>query len=160
MQDIREFLNKIRNMSDRVHIQAINANAVYGIKHILGVLKITLENESRGMIISSKAEIDFLLRMSYTNQISLAIENVGLKKFLPSCVIIYSKDKKELIRIRDVIVKLLQNVDNRILESNEKKWRFIFHMIGLKKNQNSLALTQNKNLLTSYFIERAALVMK
>jgi tRNA threonylcarbamoyladenosine modification (KEOPS) complex Cgi121 subunit len=147
-------------MSDRVYVQAINANAVYGIEHILGVLKISLENERRSIIISSKAEIDFLLRMSYTNQISLAIENVGLKKFLPGCIIIYSRDKKELIRIRAKIVKLVPNIDNSVVESNEKKWRFIFHIIGLKKNQKSLTFAEDDNLLTSYFIERAALIMK
>ena len=63
--DVTDFICSIRALSEtEVTIQAINARAAFGIDHLLGVLKITLECQKRNITISMKPEID-LLRLLY-----------------------------------------------------------------------------------------------
>ena len=82
VKNIGEFLEQLRNVLRGVYIQALDANIVYGIEHIDEVLKITLQAMNRKITFANKAEIDLLLRLSYTNQISMAVKYGGLKMAL------------------------------------------------------------------------------
>ena len=65
---ISDFITRIQKLSfEGVSIQTINARAAYGIDHLLGVLKITLESQKRNSTLTMKPEMDLLLRLSLTN---------------------------------------------------------------------------------------------
>src|ERR671933_104286 len=124
-------INNLRRVSDRVWVQAIDANIIYSIEHLLEVLKVTLESKKRRIMIGKNPETDLLLRLCYTNQISLALKYGAMKNDANCCFVISAKDKKELLKVSDHINKLFK-VDESVLRPNEEKRRIISCKIGLK----------------------------
>ena len=80
VKDVGEFIDDLRKTSNGgVSIQAVCADAVYGLEHILQALKITIESEKRKITLVGRPEMDLLLRISCTDQISRALMDIGLK---------------------------------------------------------------------------------
>jgi hypothetical protein len=126
---------------------------------LLGILKITLECQKRSLALSHKPQTDLLLRLSFTNQIALAFDRSGLKKFLPAVVILYSTDKKNLARTRAKIMGNLSTVvDNAVLAASGESRDYIFQLLGSGKN--TCLIDENKDFVTQYLIERSALIVK
>ena len=157
--DVTDFICSIRTLSEtEVTTQAINARAVFGIDHLLGVLKITLECQKRNITISMKPEIDLLLRLSLTNQISLAMNRTGLKRDNPAVIIVYSTDKKKVINVKDKIVKMVPHIDNAVLKISKESRDHILELMNTNKQAH--IRTGDYKFLTDYLIEQSALVMK
>ena len=157
--DVTDFICSIRTLSEtEVTTQAINARAVFGIDHLLGVLKITLECQKRNITISMKPEIDLLLRLSLTNQISLAMNRTGLKRDNPAVIIVYSTDKKKVINVKDKIVKMVPHIDNAVLKISKESRDHILELMNTNKQAH--IRTGHYRFLTDYLIEQSALVMK
>lgn len=154
-----EFISSMQNLAlPDVTVQLVNAKSVYGPAHLLGVLKINLESQSRGLSLSLKPQMDLLLRLSFTNQIALALSRSGLKRFHPAIVILYSTDKKKLARTRHKIMRKLPKVDNTVLTPSLQSREYLFHLLGVSKHR--CLIEANDNFITRYLIERSALVMK
>ena len=157
--DVTDFIFSIRALSEtEVTTQTINAKAAFGIDHLLGVLKITLECQKRNITISMKPEIDLLLRVSLTNQISLAINRTGLKRNNPAVIIAYSTDKKKVINLSNKIVKMVPHIDNTVVKIIEESRDHILELINT--NKQTRILVGDYRFLTDYLIEQSALVMK
>jgi tRNA threonylcarbamoyladenosine modification (KEOPS) complex Cgi121 subunit len=157
--DVTDFICSIRALSEtEVTTQAIDARAAFGIDHLLGVLKITLECEKRNITISKKPEIDLLLRLSLTNQISLAMNRTGVKRDNPAVIFAYSTDKEKVINVRNKIVKMVPHIDNAVLKINKETRDHILELINTNKQTRILA--GDHKFLTDYLIEQSALVMK
>jgi molybdopterin converting factor small subunit len=77
--DAGKLIDRLRAEHKDVSIQAVNADAVYGTDHLLGVLRMTLEAEKRKIMIANKREIELLMRLACTDQISEAMMRAGLK---------------------------------------------------------------------------------
>ena len=157
--DVTDFIFSIRALSEtEVTTQTINAKAAFGIDHLLGVLKITLECQKRNITISMKPEIDLLLRVSLTNQISLAINRTGLKRNNPAVIIAYSTDKEKVINLSNKIVKMVPHIDNTVLKITKESRDHILELINT--NKQTRILVGDYRFLTDYLIEQSALVMK
>jgi tRNA threonylcarbamoyladenosine modification (KEOPS) complex Cgi121 subunit len=157
--DVTDFMCSIRALSEtEVITQAINARAAFGIDHLLGVLKITLECQKRNITISMKPEIDLLLRLSLTNQISLAMNRTGIKRDNPAVIIAYSTNKKKVINVRNNIVKMVPHIDNAVLKIIKESRDHILELFNTNK-QPHIQEGDNR-FLTDYLIEQSALVMK
>jgi tRNA threonylcarbamoyladenosine modification (KEOPS) complex Cgi121 subunit len=102
-KDTGKVIDDLRRVSNKVSLQAIDANIVYGIEYLIEVLKITLESERRKIMIANRPETDLLLRLSYTNQISLALKYAGLKNNSCGCFVIFSKDKSQLLSLGTIL---------------------------------------------------------
>jgi tRNA threonylcarbamoyladenosine modification (KEOPS) complex Cgi121 subunit len=157
---VSNFISSIQSLSlPEVTVQLVNARSVYGPDHLLGILKITLECQKRSLALSHKPQTDLLLRLSFTNQIALAFDRSGLKKFLPAVVILYSTDKKNLARTRAKIMGNLSTVvDNAVLAASCESRDYIFQLLGSGKN--TCLIDENKDFVTQYLIERSALIVK
>ena len=157
---VSDFIGTIQSLSlPEVTVQLVSARSVYGPDHLLGILKITLECQKRSLILSHKPQTDLLLRLSFTNQIALAFDRSGLKKFLPAVVILYSTDKKKLARNRAKIMGNLSTVvDDAVLAASDESRDYIFQLLGSVKN--TCLIDENKNFVTQYLIERSALIVK
>jgi len=153
-KDTGKVIDDLRRVSNKVSLQAIDANIVYGIEYLIEVLKITLESERRKIMIANKPEIDLLLRLSYTNQISLALKYAGLKNNSCGCFVIFSKDKSQLLKLRNNIESLFE-VNNVVLRPSKTKREMISYRIGLISN-----VIFNDSTFTRYLFERASLITK
>jgi tRNA threonylcarbamoyladenosine modification (KEOPS) complex Cgi121 subunit len=157
---VSDFIGTIQSLSlPEVTVQLVSARSVYGPDHLLGILKITLECQKRSLALSRKPQTDLLLRLSFTNQIALAFDRSGLKKFLPAVVILYSTDKKKLARSRAKIMDNLSTVvDDAVLAASDESRDYIFQLLGSGKNM--CLIDENKDFVTQYLIERSALIVK
>jgi tRNA threonylcarbamoyladenosine modification (KEOPS) complex Cgi121 subunit len=155
VKNIGEFLEELRNILRGVSIQALDANIVYGVEHIDEVLKITLEAINRKITFANKAEIDLLLRLSYTNQISMAVKYGGLKNGSPGCFIFFSKDKAKVAKAKSYIENMFSDKDNTIINASTIKRKMISEQIGISSNK----LFDDQTFIR-YLIERACLIMK
>jgi tRNA threonylcarbamoyladenosine modification (KEOPS) complex Cgi121 subunit len=157
--EVSGFISSIQRLSlPEVTVQMINARAAYGPSHLLGVLKITLECQKRGLTLSLKPEMDLLLRLSFTNQIASALSCTGIKMFHPAIVILFSTDKEKLACVRDRITKTLPHVDDEVLAPGSENRDHIFRFLRTSKNINKPR--GDDNFFIQYFIERSALVIK
>ncbi|HYZ97034.1 MAG TPA: KEOPS complex subunit Cgi121 [Nitrososphaeraceae archaeon] len=155
VKNIGEFLEELRNILRGVSIQALDANIVYGVEHIDEVLKITLEAINRKITFANKVEIDLLLRLSYTNQISMAVKYGGLKNGSPGCFIFFSKDKTKVAKAKSYIENMFSDKDNTIINASTIKRKMISEQIGISSNK----LFDDQTFIR-YLIERACLIMK
>jgi tRNA threonylcarbamoyladenosine modification (KEOPS) complex Cgi121 subunit len=155
---ISDFIAMVQKLSFKgVSIQIINSRAAYGIDHLLGVLKVTLECQKRSLTLTLKPEIDLLLRLSLTNQISLALDHAGLKTNQPAIIIIYSTNKKKVYNVESRIMKTVPNVNDTVLNIDKESRIHIFRLLA---NQRIRTSNQDDRFITHYLIERSALIIK
>lgn len=154
IKDTGKVIDELRCISNKVVFQAIDANIVYSIEQIIEVLKITLESEKRKIMVASNPEMDLLLRLCCTDQISHALRYGGLKKNTNSCFIIFSKDKRQLLKVIDYVKRSFE-VNNAILKPSKAKRKMISDNIGL-----STSKIFDHRLFMRYLLERAALITK
>ena len=154
-KDIGAVIDDLRGISARVSVQVIDANIVYGIEHLLEVMKVTLESKKRRIMIAKNPEIDLLLRLSYTNQISAGLKYGGIKNDVNCCFVIFAEDKKELLKVNEHINKF--DIDDSVLRPNEEKRMMISSKIGLKY---SLALFKGDDgsIFTRFICEKSCLI--
>jgi tRNA threonylcarbamoyladenosine modification (KEOPS) complex Cgi121 subunit len=154
-KDTGAVIDDLRRISNKVSAQAIDANIIYGVEHLLEVLKITLESKRRRIMIAKNPETDLLLRLSYTNQISFALKYGGIKNNANCCFVIFAKDKKELLKVNDYINKFFK-VDNSVLKPNSEKRMIISSKIGLR----SSPLLFDDFTFMRFILERSCLITR
>jgi tRNA threonylcarbamoyladenosine modification (KEOPS) complex Cgi121 subunit len=149
-------IDNLRCISDRVSVQAIDANIIYSTEHLLEVLKVTLESKKRRIMIAKNPETDLLLRLCYTNQISLALKYGAMKNDANCCFVVFTNDKRELLKVNDHINKLFK-VDNSLLRPNEEKRIIIARKIGLRHNP-MLFDADDDSIFIRFISERSCLI--
>jgi tRNA threonylcarbamoyladenosine modification (KEOPS) complex Cgi121 subunit len=154
VKDTGKIIDDLRKLSSKVSLQAVNANVVYGIEYLIEILKITLEAERRKIMIANKPELDLLLRLSFTNQISIALKYAGLKNNIGGCFVLFSKDKDQLINLGNNIERLFK-VNNAILRQSKTKRKMISHNMGLTSSK----IFSDTNFIR-YLLERASLITR
>ncbi len=151
------FIERLRKTSKGdVSIQAVSADAVYGINHVLQALRITIESERRKISLASTPEMDLLLRISCTDQISTALKQVGLRNQAPSCFIIFSKDKAKMLKVTRDIRNMYLQIDDCVLKPNITKKELICKRLQLQLNQS----LSEEVAFTNFLSEMAALLTK
>ena len=111
----------------------------------------------RNLTLTMKPEMDLLLRLSLTNQISLALNHAGLNTNHPLIIIIYSTNKRK-VYVRKRNMKTFPNLDNSVIKIDKESRDHIFRLI-LANKRNQLSHRDDK-FITKYLIERSALVIK
>jgi len=147
-------IDNLRKEFPNIFIQALNVDIVYNYEHLFEVLRISNLAKRRNLMCSHKIELDFLLRVIGTNQISQAIKEGGLKIDQHITFVILAK-KYDINRIYQKLVVLYGNshdkffTDNLVLRKKIEKYKI--------KYKNDFINEENT---LQYIIERAALVMK
>lgn len=144
-------VNMMRGQHKNLSIQAVDANAVYGEQHILGVLRIALEAERRNILIANRCEMELLIRLAGTDQISEAIRRSGLKKCVAGCFVAFSQDSEALHQFVEW-TKSEFDLDDSVLEPNEDKKTHLASMLGCPAKLNNDEFLQ-------YLLEKAAILI-
>ncbi|MCS7141845.1 MAG: KEOPS complex subunit Cgi121 [Candidatus Nitrosocaldus sp.] len=83
LDDPEEFVRSVRSVAEGLHrrtmVQMVDAHSIAGMEHLLEILIQSLEAERRSCMLARMVEVDMMLRLACTRQISEAIERVGLK---------------------------------------------------------------------------------
>jgi tRNA threonylcarbamoyladenosine modification (KEOPS) complex Cgi121 subunit/molybdopterin converting factor small subunit len=150
--DIGGMLDSLRKAHDGVFIQAVRADSIFGKEHALRILAIVVEARKRGVMIANRPETELLLRLACTNQISEAIERVGLEDGLPACFIAFTDDAAELKKFMEYVSRHFQ-LDESVLRPNARKERLL-------KNRLGLVPTTGSEELLNHLVENAAIITK
>ncbi len=144
-----------KTLPEGVLIQAVRADCVYGVDHVINALRVALESQRRKLLLADKLEIDLLLRIACVDQISLALSNIGLMYHKPACLILFSTQKRKLAMVAK---NILQNhdSDNSVLLPSKTKRELISKLIGLDMSK----CLQNDVTFTDFLSEKAALLNK
>jgi tRNA threonylcarbamoyladenosine modification (KEOPS) complex Cgi121 subunit/molybdopterin converting factor small subunit len=149
---VGKLVDRLRAEHQGISIQAVNADAVYGIDHLLGILRMTLEAEKRKVMLANKRETELLLRLACTGQISDAIKRAGLKNNSAGCFIAISQDGEELRRFSDRIEHDFE-IDYSVLDPSGQKRTALAGILELKAKFDDGEFLQ-------YLLERAAILVK
>lgn len=152
VDDPGDLIDRLRVGHHAVSIQAIAADAVYGVGHILEILRMALEAEKRKMTIANRLETELLLRLACTGQISDAIYRAGLKKDRAGCFVAFSQKNEALLRFVDNIRNEFE-VDDSVLEPTVKKKTQLASLLGAPAELDDSEFLQ-------YLVERAAILLK
>lgn len=152
-----KLVDQIRHRFQNVYIQGFNPEAIFGLQHLVEALKITLEALRRGITAAKRPELDLLLRISCTTQISRAISYAGIKSGRCACFVVFSKNKRDLLKARDYALKSLPEANSTDFNVNASTRNTIAANLGLEAGSNYL--TDDTEFL-KYLIERAALITK
>lgn len=147
-----KLVDRLRAGNKDVSIQAASADAVYGMDHALGALRMALEAEKRKVMLANRRETELLMRLACTGQISEAIKRAGLKQGAAGCLISFSKDSETLRRFSDQVKTEFKVDDSVLVPSREKRTR-LAELLGV-----SIKFDDGEFLL--YLLERAAILVK
>src|SRR5918911_155621 len=150
--DPAKIIDSLRTANKSISIQAVNADIVYGVNHLLDVIRIALEAEKRQIMLANKIETEILMRLACTDQISEAMKRAGLKKDIPGCFIALSKDVDQLHRFAHNIQTNF-DIDDSVLKSDKEKRVRLSNMLDLNINFD-------KDEFTNHLTERAAILVK
>jgi tRNA threonylcarbamoyladenosine modification (KEOPS) complex Cgi121 subunit len=152
-----KLVDQIRHRFENVYIQGFSPEAIFGLQHLVEALKITLEALRRGITAAKRPELDLLLRISCTTQISRAISYAGIKSGRGACFVVFSKNKRDLLKARDYALKSLPEANSTDFNVNASTRNTIAANLGLEAGSNYL--TDDTEFL-KFLIERAALITK
>ncbi|WP_458718882.1 KEOPS complex subunit Cgi121 [Candidatus Nitrosocosmicus sp. R] len=157
--DVRNIYNKIKSEDKTINIIFVNSKLVYGFDHLLGILKIINEEEKRKIKSNIKSvEIEFLLRICYTNQIKDALKsNFGDNKNKTFVVVLISKLGTKLSYTLDALMSYGIE-DSNLIHTDITKKDYIFnHFFKDKFKVNSYLLLNNEEKYLKFLIEKAAI---
>lgn len=157
----------------KIDLVFLNSKLVFGLDHIVGIMKILSERKKRNIISEIKnLEIEFLMRVCCTNQISEALTvNFGDESNKDFVIIIISDDENTFLEIEmdfaryglPVPESIGNNIstktkNNDLISADEHKREFIIDKFFKEKikDSNSPILISNTEFL-KFLIERAAI---
>jgi tRNA threonylcarbamoyladenosine modification (KEOPS) complex Cgi121 subunit len=138
-------------------MQGFNTEAIFGLQHVVEALKITLEALKRGIVVAKRPELDLLLRISCTTQISKAISHAGMKSGKDACFVLFSDNKRNLIEARNHALQSLHEYDSHMPIVDTSARMRLATKLGFQSD--SYFLKDDSEFL-KYLTERAALITK
>jgi len=157
--DVRNIYDKIKSEDKTINIIFVNSKLVYGFDHLLGILKIINEEEKRKIKSNIKSvEIEFLLRICYTNQIKDALKsNFGDNKNKTFVVVLISELGTKLSNTFDALMSYGIE-DSNLIHADTTKKDYIFNYFFKDKFKvNSYLLLNNEEKYLKFLIEKAAI---
>lgn len=132
---------------------------VYGIDHLVGILKVINEEDKRKIKSNIKnIEIEFLLRICYTNQIKYALNsNFGNIKNKNYVVVLISKSDSKLSKALVSFTSFGIEDSNLLDPSSIKKDHILNYFFKDRFKGNNYLLLNNEEKYLKFLIEKAAI---
>ncbi|WP_161486282.1 hypothetical protein [Candidatus Nitrosocosmicus hydrocola] len=161
------------NYNKKIELVFLSSKLVFGLEHILGIMKILSERKKRNIISDIKnLEIEFLMRVCCTDQISEALRvNFGDRSNKEFVVIIISDDEVTLQEIEKEFARYgnsehdessstnnIQTCNKDLIAADTYKRDYIIDQFFREKikDSNSPVLKSNTEFL-KFLVERAAI---
>lgn len=155
VKDVGKLIDKARKaLPEAVLMQAVRADSVFGVEHVVNAIRIALESQKRKLLLADKLEVDLMLRIACIDQISLALDEIGLMYGRPACLILFSTQKRKLVLAAKNIPQTFSESNNSVLKPNKKKRKLISKRLGLDLTN----YLQSEDAFTDFLSERAALL--
>jgi tRNA threonylcarbamoyladenosine modification (KEOPS) complex Cgi121 subunit len=162
--NLKKLYDNLKAIHNDINIVIVNANIVFGIEHIFGILKIINEEIKRKEEREIKNfNVEFLLRICYTNQISHAFQLLSDNKTNDFICILFSKS---LSNIKKIYIDLKnygdEDISNSLIQISEAKKLHILRLFYNKdlKDVENLSIIKDDLKFQNFLIERSAIVLK
>lgn len=157
--DVRKIHDKLKSEDKTINIIFVNSKLVYGWDHVLGILKIINEEEKRNIKSDIKnVEIEFLLRICYTNQIKDALKaNFGDSKNKTFVVVLISKFGDNLSNTLGTLMSYGIEDSKLIVPNTTKKDYILNYFFKDKFKGNSHLVLNNEEKYLKFLVEKAAI---
>jgi len=159
--NIKKLYDYLKSKHKNINIVIVNSNVVFGIEHIFGILNIINEEIKRKEEREIKnLDIEFLLRICYTNQISNALEILNENKNNNVVCILFSKYLSNIERAYGDL-KNYGKEDNGLIQLSDDKKLQIIKLFFKKDLKNSdIFIIKDGHKFQKFLIERAAIALK
>lgn len=158
--NIRKLYGILKSDHKDVNIVIVNSNIVFGLEHVFGILRIIHTEMEIGKQREIKNfEIEFLLRICYTDQISNAFKILEDNKNYSFICILFSKS---LSSVKDTYTQLknlgIENSD--LIQTSEAKKLHILEVFFKKdvKDSNNQFIKDDQKF-QQFLIERSAIAI-
>jgi tRNA threonylcarbamoyladenosine modification (KEOPS) complex Cgi121 subunit len=156
--NIRKLYGILKSNHKDVNIVIVNSNIVFGLEHVFGILRIIHTEMEIGKQREIKNfEIEFLLRICYTDQISNAFKILEDNKNYNFICILFSKS---LCSVKDTYTQLknLGIENNDLIQTSEAKKLHILEVFFKKdvKDSNNQFIKDDQKF-QQFLIERSAI---
>jgi len=164
IDDVNDFLNRIRRRLAPMSIQLFDADYVAGRLHLFLASLNALKAFKQGQNISGTLEVESLLYASGQRQISRAIEMVGLRPNTSKiAALIFLSSEREAREAEEETSKLIPRIrDERVLKAkDEEKIQKLIETFGITKLELETVKRNKEGIgeaLTKVIIERSALL--
>ena len=138
-------------------LQLINADYVAGLTHLELIGKQIWSLYEKKLLVAKNIELEILLRIACSNQISYSIKHVGVNKKIKNVGIMVFGTKKSINLFYNNLNKYCI-IDNKLLDINENKIKFLsnFHQIP----SNIIDSFKSEKLLSHFLAEKAVIINK
>jgi tRNA threonylcarbamoyladenosine modification (KEOPS) complex Cgi121 subunit len=159
--DVRKIYDTIKSEDKTINIIFINSRLVYGWDHVFGILKIINEEKKRNIKMDIKnVEIEFLLRICYTNQIKDALSaNFGDDKNKTFVVVLVSTLVDKLSNTLGTLRSYGSEDSNLIVPNTLKKDYILNYFFKDKFKDNSHLLLNDEEKFMKFLVEKAAICL-
>ncbi len=165
--DIKSLYDNIKTLHKSINIVILKPELIFGLEHIIGIIKVLYEELERDEDKLNNLDVEFLLRICYTNQIKYALDIINDENDnnFNGCVvcILFSKSLGLLMDTYNDLIKLGKDQDpTNLIQISELKRSFILEKFFKKE----LKFFENNDLLKNdidfqkFLIERAAIALK
>ena len=181
--NIKRIYNDIKSRYKDINIVIVNSNIVFGLEHILSIIKIINEKIKRKEKREIKnLDIEFLLRICYTDQIANAFQKLNDDSYKNNrfiCILFskcssdienVSRDLKKYDRLENALEEEKQKDElkdrtiktNFLIEISDKKKQHILKLFFKKELEdvNDLFFIKDNSKFQKFLIERAAIALK
>ncbi len=157
--DVRNIYDRVKSEDKTINIIFVNSKLVYGFDHLIGILRIINEEEKRHIKSNIKnVEIEFLLRICYTNQIKDALSaNFGDSKNKSFVVVLISKFGNKLSNTLDILMHYGIEDSSLIGPDTTKKNYILNYFFKNKFKFDPCLLFNNEEKYLKFLIEKAAI---
>jgi tRNA threonylcarbamoyladenosine modification (KEOPS) complex Cgi121 subunit len=158
---IRELYDALKANNKDTNIVIVNSNIVFGMEHILGIIKIINEEvklETHREI--KNFEVEFLLRICYTNQISNAFQILNDNKNNNIVCILFSKCLSNLQHAYADLKNYGKENDDLIHISEAKKLLIIELFLKKEIKDADMNFIKDNQKFQKLLIERSAISLK
>jgi len=157
--DVRNIYDRVKSEDKTINIIFVNSKLVYGFDHLIGILRIINEEEKRHIKSNIKnVEIEFLLRICYTNQIKDALNaNFGDSENKSFVAVLISKFGNKLSNTLHILMHYGIE-DSSLIGPNTTKKNYILNYFFKNKFKfDSHLLLNNEEKYLKFLIEKAAI---
>ncbi len=144
------YLDTLRKKFPGIKLQAISSNFILNIYHLKKIISLSVSSDKNNILLSTKFEMDILMRFAISSQISSAIDSTGIKS-QQNFVLIALGNKK----ILDALYKELSFMSVKIFSKDNTL--FIKKYFQITDKQLDTVLS--KNPLEDILIEKAAILL-
>ncbi len=184
--NIKGIYDDFKAKHKNINIVILNSNIVFGLEHILSIIKIINEKINRkGKREIKNLDIEFLLRICYTDQIDNAFQKLNDDEYKSNnndkfiCILFSNnlldlenafkdlkeyvhqentlKEKKSEYKLQDIAIKT-----NSLIEMTDKKKQYILNLFFKKelKDVNELFFIKDNSKFQRFLVERSAIALK